>query len=74
VETLQPDVVLAQEAIKPYNLADHGALIGPPGSRYGWGTWVAVFGGRLGLDPVQRLPISEYIAPDVCCLFRANRL
>lgn len=33
--TLRPDLVLAQEAIKPDHLVGHGALIGAAGSGYG---------------------------------------
>ena len=63
VERLQPDVVLAQEAIKPDTLTGHGALVGPLGSRYGWGSWVAVFGDSVSLEPMLRLPLGEYIPP-----------
>ena len=62
-DSLQPDVVLAQEAIKPDHLAGHGELIGAPESRYGWGTWVTVMTGSVALKPVLRLPLGEYIAP-----------
>lgn len=62
-ETLQPDLVLAQEAIKPEHLVGCGALIGAAGSRYGWGTWIAALNDSVHLEPMTQLPLGEYIEP-----------
>lgn len=62
-ETLRPDLVLAQEAIKPDHLAGHGALIGAAGSSYGWGTWVATLNESVDVEPMLQLPLGEYTAP-----------
>ena len=63
IESLQPDLVLAQEAIKPDNLAGCGALIGEAGSKYGWGSWVVAGNDGLTLEPVGRVPLGGYVAP-----------